>query len=160
MLSDRQAKTAALLTEVIHALKQGLETNLVAVVLFGSQARGEAGEASDWDLFVVAQNLPQKPWQRHLFLKRLLPEDWRGRVAILARTPAEFESRLVALYLDIAQDGIVLYDSGHYITARLSYLRRLIAQHGLRRDILGKEMIWRWTRPPTSDWALTWEIGQ
>jgi ketosteroid isomerase-like protein len=34
---------------VIESLRAGLGDNLVAVVLFGSRARGEAGPESDWE---------------------------------------------------------------------------------------------------------------
>ena len=60
---------------------------------------------------MVARNLPEKPLQRHFRIKSLLPDAWRGRVTILAKTPSEFEVRLPALYLDIALDGLVLYDT-------------------------------------------------
>ena len=132
------------LAEVVRVLKQGLGDNLVAVVLFGSQACREADPGSDWDLLVLAHRLPEKALRRHFWLKEILPESWRGRVAALAKTPAEFESRLPALYLDIALDGVVLYDTGGYIAQRLAYLRDLLAQRGLRRERAGREMIWRW----------------
>jgi len=66
------------LAEVVRALKQGLGDNLVAVVLFGSQARREADPESDWDLLVLARRLPEKPLRRHFWLKELLPEAWRS----------------------------------------------------------------------------------
>lgn len=58
------------LTDVVTALKQGLGDHLVAVLLFGSRARGEAHAASDWDLLVIAHNLPGRIWERHIRLKR------------------------------------------------------------------------------------------
>jgi predicted nucleotidyltransferase len=66
------------LREVVEALHQGLGNNLVAVVLFGSQARGEATEVSDWDLLVLAHGLPSIPLQRHVQLTTLLPVKWQG----------------------------------------------------------------------------------
>jgi len=39
-----------------------------------------------------------------------LPVEWRGQVSLLSRTTSEFESHLSSLMLDIALDGIVLYD--------------------------------------------------
>jgi predicted nucleotidyltransferase len=155
--SDPQQEQSALLTPVVQALRQGLGKDLVSVVLFGSQARGEADANSDWDLLLLARRLPEKPWQRHTQLKRLLPEAWRGRVSLLAKTPAEFEAHLPALYLDIALDGVVLYDTGNYMAQRLAYLRELLARRGLRRERAGVEMIWRWQQAPGPDWALEWE---
>ena len=132
---------------------------MVAVVLFGSRARGEAGPESDWDLLVLARDLPEKPLQRHFRLKAMLPESWRGQVSILAKTPSEFAARLPELYLDIALDGVVLYDTGGYIAKRLAYLRSLVAGRGLRRERIGRDMVWNWRQPPESTWALEWEGG-
>ncbi len=62
-----------------------------------------------------------------------------------------------ALYLDIAIDGLVLYDTASYITQRLEYLRELLASKGLHREQAGHEMTWRWQQPPARDWTLEWE---
>lgn len=154
--NDAVQQTAA----VLAALKRSLGDRLVAVVLFGSRARGEADEHSDWDLLLVARDLPQKPFQRHLHLKQMLPADWRGRVAILAKTPAELESYLSSLFLDIALDGIVLHDSQDYMAARLARLRRLIRDRGLQRTQRQHDLVWRWRRFPGFEWSLDWEMAQ
>jgi uncharacterized protein len=145
------------MTAVVHSLQQGLGDCLVAVVLFGSRARGEASRDSDWDLLVVAHDLPDKYLQRHLQFKQLLPIDWRGQVAILAKTPVEFEAHLSSLFLDIALDGIILYDQQGYISSKLSYLRQMIQQQGLRREQQGRDFVWRWQKFPGYDWSLEWE---
>lgn len=150
-------KNISQITLVVESLKQALNDNLIAVVLFGSRARGEADESSDWDLLVIARDLPQKLFQRHLHLKKMLPDSWRGHVAILAKMPQEFEAHLPSLFLDIALDGIVLYDTDRYMTDRLMYLQHLIQVRGLRREQTGTELIWRWQKFPGLDWSLEWE---
>ena len=155
--SGTDDKTVHEMEEVLAALKQGLVDRLVAVVLFGSRARGDAHEASDWDLLLIARDLPPKPFQRHLYLKRMLPEDWRGRVALLAKTPEEFEAYLPEIVLDIALDGIILYDSHGYMAERLARLRRLLRERGLHRIQVGRDFIWRWERFPGVHWSLDWE---
>ena len=152
-----ETQVQTLLAEVVAALKQGLGDSLVAVVLFGSRARGEADEASDWDLLVIACHLPDKVMDRHLLLKQMLPVMWRGGIATLAKTPQEFEARLPSLYLDIALDGLVLYDTGEYITERLARLRRLVQKQGLRRESTERDLIWRWRHFPGFNWSLEWE---
>jgi hypothetical protein len=142
---------------VVEALRQGLGDNLVAIILFGSRARGEATEASDWDLFILARDLPPSPLQRHIQLTTLLPVQWRGQAAILARTLTEFESHLSSLMLDIALDGIVLYDPEGYAAYRLAALKRLITNRGLHREQIGRDFIWRWDQFPGSDWSLEWK---
>lgn len=91
---DQKEQTCQALSPVVSALRQGLGDNLVAVVLFGSRARGEATEASDWDVLVIARQLPSSFFQRHVQLKSLLPVEWRAPVSLLARTPEEFEARV------------------------------------------------------------------
>ena len=63
----------AALAEVVTALKQALSEHLVAVILFGSRARDRLQESSDWDLLVIARDLPVKILARHLLLKNVLP---------------------------------------------------------------------------------------
>ena len=148
------------LAGVLDALKRGLGERLRSAVLFGSRARGDADEWSDWDLLVIAHDLPEKALRRHLWLKEMLPDAWRSRVAILAKTPDEFAARLPALYLDIALDGVVLYDADGEITRRLAGLRRLIREQGLRREGTQRDMTWGWKRFPGFDWSLEWEMAQ
>lgn len=62
---------------VLCALKRGLGDSLVAVVLFGSRAREDADEHSDWDLLLIARDLPQKSFQRHLTIREATwPTGW------------------------------------------------------------------------------------
>lgn len=49
---------AGLPNRIVSALREGLGDELVAVVLFGSRARGEAHQGSDWDVLVIANGLP------------------------------------------------------------------------------------------------------
>ena len=139
------------------ALRQALGDRLLAVVLFGSQARGEATESSDWDLLVIAEELPDKPLDRHLLLRRCLSATSGAGVSLQAKTPTEFESCVPSLYLDIALDGQVLYDPQGYATTRLAQLRRLMQRHGLYRERRPAGDLWRWRRPPPQPWRLTWE---
>lgn len=152
-----QAQRKELEKEVVAALQGRLGDRLVAVVLFGSRARGEAQEHSDWDLLVIARDLPERPLERYQRMKHALPELWRGRVSILAKTPEEFESGVSSLWLDIALDGIILYDPQEYARARLSALGQLIKRQGLLRERLGRELVWRWKRFPGYDWSLDWK---
>ena len=139
------------------ALRERLGDRLVAVVLFGSRARNEAGVNSDWDLLLIADELPQKTFDRHLFVKRLLPPAWRGIVSIVAKTPQEFDASVQALYLDIALDGVVLADKEKYVTDRLAFLKRQMDERGLYRKREGEALLWRWQVTPKGDWSFEWE---
>src|SRR5215210_9395173 len=142
---------------IVSGLREGLGDDLLAVVLFGSRARGEARESSDWDFLVIARDLPERTLERIFRLKKMLPTLYRGEVSLLAKTPEEFMAGLPDLYLDIALDGVILYDTDGYMTERLEFLRALIRRKGLRREKEGRDLIWRWEQPPGPDWSLEWE---
>jgi predicted nucleotidyltransferase len=146
----------AILFQLVMALQEGLGERLVAVVLYGSRARDQAREASDWDLFVIATDLPARLWERHLLLKRFLPALYRGAVSLLAKTPQEFEKKIFSLYLDIAQDGKILFDPQGYAHRRLAALQRLMAETGLYRKESRGGQVWRWQQKPRQPWELQW----
>src|SRR5919199_1813217 len=144
-----------LLNGVVSKLREGLGGDLVAVVLFGSRARREAHEGSDWDVLVIARRLLGRTLERAIWLKRMLPPEYRGEVSLLAKTPKEFMSNLPDLYPDIALDGIVLYDTDEYMAKRLRFLKALIRRRGLQREREGGDLIWR--EPHGTDCSLEWE---
>jgi predicted nucleotidyltransferase len=136
------------LARAVEALRDGLGDRLVAVALFGSRARGEAGEESDWDLLVVAEGLPTSPLQRQLSLKKLLPPGCEA-VSLLLRTPEEFGDHVSSLYLEIALDGRILHDPRGYLAERLGQLRRFIEDAGVYRERTSAGGVWfRKHRPP------------
>lgn len=145
------------LQPVVAALQEALSDDLIALVLFGSRARGDAQPESDWDLLLIARELPVRAFARHLYLKRSLPAAWRGQVSILAKTVAEFETAIPPLFLDIALDGVILYDPTNYALNRFRYLKRLLQQKGLFRQQQGKELTWHWQNFPGLNWQVAWE---
>ncbi len=144
------------LQPALAALRKALGKRLVAVVLFGSRARREAKPESDWDVLVLAEELPARPWERSIHLKRLLPPECRGALSLVAKTPQEFEAHLSSLYLDIALDGQILYDPRGYAGERLASLRRLLDEAGLYREHTDAGDVWRWKCEPNRPWVLEW----
>lgn len=144
------------LNPLTAALREQLGERLIAIVLFGSRARGEANAGSDWDLLLIANDLPRKAFDRHLLIKQLLPHPWRGIVSVLAKTPEEFDAALQSIYLDIAVDGIILFDKNNYIADRLAILNRQLETRGLYRVRQGRDMLWRWVEAPQVEWRLEW----
>jgi uncharacterized protein len=145
-----------MLSQIVRAIQEELEERLVAVVLFGSRARGQAREVSDWDLFILATELPARHWERHILLKRFLPAVYRGAVSLLAKTPQELKGNISSLYLDIAQDGHILFDLQGYAHGRLADLQRLMAETGLYRKKSPGGEAWRWLQKPRHPGALQW----
>lgn len=146
---------------VVDALRQALGDRLVALALFGSRARGDAFSDSDWDLLLIAEHLPTSPLARHECLTACLPAEWRGRAAIIAKTPSEFTAQLPSLYLDIAIDGIILYDRDGSLTRSLAALRSVLDRQGLYRVQRDRDLVWEWRTFPGYGWRLDWQqVGE
>ena len=119
------------LREVVERLSRSLD--LVAVVLFGSRARGDWRPWSDYDLLIIA-------WFREGYLDRIkLVLDVLADVKIPVEphpyTPQEALEMLrrgSPTIVDALEEGVVLYDSGW-----LEVLRReleTMKERGLKRS--------------------------
>ncbi len=111
---------------LIACFQQYFGNELVAIVLFGSRARGEASPESDYDIFPLAKKLPERPVERLLWVRHAIAAKFAEKISITVRTPEEFESGFPSLYLDLAIDGIVLYDADDYITKKLQRIQEII----------------------------------
>lgn len=142
---------------LIACFQQHFGDNLVAIVLFGSRARGEARPESDYDIFLLAKNLPERPVERLLLVRHAIAAKFSEKIALTARTPDEFESGFPSLYLDLGMDGIVLYDADNYITPKLRRIQKIIKLAGLERKKFDHQFSWEWKKQPQGHWEITWE---
>jgi hypothetical protein len=118
------------------------------------EPEGQAQEVSDWDLFIIARDLPVQLWEQHVLC--FLQAPFRGAISLLAKTPEEFEERISSVYLDIAQDGQILFDPKGYAHRRLADLQCLMADTGLYQKKSAGGEVWRWRQKPRQPWALEW----
>ena len=146
-----------ILEQAVAALHSALKDRLLSVVLFGSRARDDALPVSDWDLLVIAADLPEKAFKRHFFLRQMLPPGPCDAISLLAKTPGEFEANVPSVYLDIALDAQILYDPSGYAAKKLKALRQLIDRLGLYRERTEAGDVWRWHEKPPAKWQLAWE---
>ncbi len=146
--------------KVVAWLQALLRERLVAVVLFGSRARGDHRSESDWDLLVISRGLPENLWERsRVFVGPSQAVMEEGRLDLMAKTPEMFDDYLPAVYLDIALDAEVLYDPAGWAAERLAKLHLIMEKAGLYREqIPGVGFEWRWrVPPPFGQWAIEWD---
>lgn len=112
------------------------DLEIVGAVLFGSRATGTATPDSDADILVVAEGIPPKRHRRveEIFsIKRSLPGI---PVDILLLTPDEVRQNFQnhnPLFLDIAEEGIVILDRNGFLEALRSETRAYVRERRIRR---------------------------
>lgn len=144
------------LEKVIEAFKEKLSESLVGVALFGSAARNEANPHSDLDIFLISDELPDNPFERQIYLREILPRGLGTRISIMAKTRDEFEQKLLPVYLDIAADGVILFDPQDYLKEKFNEVRKILKEEGLIRKKVHNTWIWTWEKPKSRDWELEW----
>jgi predicted nucleotidyltransferase len=142
--------------KIVNCYKDYLSNHLVSIVLFGSHARGDAKETSDFDLFIIAEELPVKVFQRILFIRKPLKGQFAERICIVAKTSEEVLKNLPSLFLDLGLDGIILFDKNNFFKNLQTKIREIIQQAGLQRKKVNGEFYWEWQTPPLKGWEITW----
>ncbi len=140
---------------IIQEYKNYLGDKLIAVVLFGSRARGDYKEKSDFDILIIASNLPERYLERMGYIREPLI-NLDENVSIIAKTPEEFDSFFPSLYLDIALDGKLLLDKDGFMESRLEKIKEIIKASALKRVENEGEFIWKWNSPKKPGWELDW----
>lgn len=113
--------------EVVRRAASLLGADLVAVVAFGSWARGEARSGSDLDLVIVVED--------GVVLERALYRRWESEPISVADRSVDVhfahlpdpERASPGLWGEIAIDGIVVFERELRLSRRLAELRRSIA---------------------------------
>lgn len=148
----------ALVERVLLECKAGVGSNLVALALFGSVARGEAGPASDLDLYVVVRTRPVSLFdQRFAWALRiretpeyqtLAAQGYRPEPMPVIHSVPELRSHPWIL-LDIAHHGVILHDPEGILARELEAVRARLSGLGARRVLL-PDGHWYWDLKP--DW--------
>ena len=141
--------------DLITQLRAAFGDRLKTVVLFGSRARKQAKKNSDHDIFIVIEDLTERPLERQKQIRSAI-WDVPLRINTIAKTPEEVKKNLTTLLLDVCVDGICLYSEDYFEPYRKKALAAL-KHSGLKRHWIGQEGYWRFEKFPTKDWELTWE---
>jgi hypothetical protein len=121
---------------------------LVSLVVFGSVGRGTPRPDSDIDLLVVADPLPDGriPRVREFdAVERSAvpggPANSAHRLSPIFKTPAEVR-RGSPLFLDMLDDGRLLYDRGEFFAKELAALKERLEKLGAKRIWKGDSWYW------------------
>lgn len=134
----------ALAQDLAAEIERNLGARLVSVVLYGSQARGDARPGSDVDLLIVADGLPAARRARAGALRAAAPDTF-ARKASGAYGPAELSlvvkspeeaSYHSPLYLDMTLHAALLRDRDGFFARILEAMRARMAALGSRRVTL------------------------
>jgi predicted nucleotidyltransferase len=143
-------------------LEAGLKENLLAVVLYGSVARGSAGPESDIDLLILYRKgeidvdkvyvdsallADKSPVYQRLYKKGLY-----GQISPMLMTLEEIRKNPLIL-LDIMEEGIILYQRGNCFNELVERMRAVTKELGTRRVNL-KDGSWYW------ELKLSWKPGE
>ncbi len=150
--ADLNALLLHLAQRYATAAQKALGDNLVSIALYGSVARGQAGPASDIDLFVVLQEAPSGMLARRRLLQPVresltseLEELWMQGIytdfieVIRSRTEAQ---QFHPLYLDMSQEAILLYDRDRFLDTLLESVRERLQRAGAERHAIGRHWYW------------------
>jgi len=161
----QQQAMAAIVAAVPEALQQIYGERLLAVVLFGSVARGTPHVHSDSDWLVVLRQRSEQPRDDHRGVEQL-----RQQLAPLLRAAAQtgllsepqLHLRSAAeaeqggpLFLDLCHDGIAWVDPDGWAADFLARYRDRLARQGSVRVPWGEGWYWRLTpevRPAAEVW--------
>jgi predicted nucleotidyltransferase len=132
---------SSLLQAVVKNLRERFADNLVAVALFGSAARGEAGERSDLDFLVVLRRIPKALQRRYEVYKPIhdaaAAQSGPGTDVTVIDLDEEFitnqDVEITSLMLNITADASIVYDPDGKLASFFGRVRRLVDAAGLER---------------------------
>jgi len=139
---------------------------IIAVALFGSVSRGEAGPYSDIDLLFIHEHIPDDPIKRLVdVLLEIRKDDVYERLAgkglfpepsCIFVTPAELSQKPLIL-LDVMDHGILLKDEDGFLAVKIKVLQKKLEGLGSRKIVL-KDGSWAWDLKPDLKIGEVFEI--
>ncbi len=122
--SNEFCSTTAYRREWLEAFAGKLKNkiSLEGLILFGSRARQEHLEDSDYDILVISPSFAGLPNLKRL---ELVDEEWEGEnsIEIVALTPEEFGHIDSLVVCDALEEGIPIYQRGIWEQARQEFIR-------------------------------------
>lgn len=132
------------LNEVAQKLRKNFGEKLCGVVLFGSQATGNATRESDIDLLIVLNS--SEPVERSLYRWWDDNIKWSGENMLnphFVNLPSEAKSA-GGLWLEVATTGKIIYQKNSMLDKLFGELRELISQGLVRMYTSNGHSYWKW----------------
>ncbi len=142
--------------KLLGGIRAFYDERLISVVLFGSVGRDTPNFYSDVDILIIAKELPQGRIPRIREFERieeqiaplldaLRLEGIQTEISAILKSPEEAE-RGSPLFLDMVEDGRILFDRDGFFSELLSRLRDRLKALGSRRIWRGDA--WHWVLKP------------
>ena len=143
-------KVQIIIEELNKLVRDHYKDDLISLIVFGSIGRGTFREDSDIDLLIIANNLPNGRIKRinhfmtveekmESLLKSL--ELNQMYLSTIIKSPEE-AIKGSPLFLDMIEDGIILYDKDNFFKDILNKLKENLQKLGAKRIRVGN--IWYW----------------
>lgn len=143
----------AMTKPLVNGLGRIGEPSVKAVLLFGSETRGEAEELSDLDVLILHEGCELRdPVKRRRFFYKLVREaigTYSGDLTVLDMELQHFlnPEEITSLLLNIYWDAWVVMDKTGRLHGFLKRLKENIAKSGLRRIKDGRAYRWMLPEP-------------
>ena len=114
--------------ELCNNLLETYQDQLIAVILFGSQARGDATPDSDFDVLIILKDLVQatKEIEKIGFFLSPLCLKYSVVISNLFYSLSRFEKEQTMLIQNIKKEGIYFYEQRTRVSSAKSYLILLL----------------------------------
>lgn len=136
--SETGGKEPGAFEAIVTFLQKRYRNQFLALVLFGSHARGEAQDTSDVDLMVVLH--PSVSIQRSLY--REIDRMFDPQISLHFAHPPLSPEGAGSLWLECALDGRVIYDGNGKVTRLLSQIRDRIVSGKVVRKVTHGQGYW------------------
>lgn len=143
---------------LVRACRQAYADRLVSLIGYGSVARGKFHPSSDFDLLVILDPWHgdnRTRWEEFRAVETAIEPEisacrekgWEARLSPVFKScqDAEYGS---PLFLDMVEDGRILFDRDDFFARRLDRLRERLRELGSQRIWEGET--WYWDLKP--DW--------
>lgn len=130
---------------LVKALKREFRSDLIAIAFFGSQVRGDARESSDIDVLIVLHSKREitrdlyRQWDR---LQRESPEIFISKISPHFLSLSETSQQPTSLWLEVALDAKIIFDTEDRLHHQLLALRHEIASGKMRRKKTHGHFYW------------------